>query len=715
MFKRVELDLGGKTLAIETGKIARQADGAVMVSLGDTVVMACSVGDRSDAPDRGFFPLTVDYRHKAYAAGKIPGGFFKREGRMGETEILTARMIDRPIRPLFADGYRNETHVSLNVLSSDRENNADVLGIIASSASLHISDIPFTHAIAGVRVGRIDGELILNPTYAELEFSDMDVVVAGTDESIVMVEGGCREVNEEDLVVALEFAHSWIRQIIVIQEELRAAIGRPKREVTVEEISPELVEAVEREMGNRPQEILFVKEKLERQEAWSAAKRAVQSALEEQFPERAGQIDKVIGKIEKRTVRDRILDQKTRTDGRGPADIRAISCEVGVLPRTHGSALFTRGETQALAVATLGTKSDEKIMDELEGDYRKSYMLHYNFPAWSVGEARGNRGPGRREVGHGNLAERALLPVIPSDDQFPYTLRLVSEITESNGSSSMASVCGGSLAMMDVGVPVKSAVAGIAMGLVSDETRWEVLSDIIGAEDHLGDMDFKVTGTREGITAFQMDSKLGGITFEILRKALQQASDGRLHILGEMDKCISEPRAELNRHAPKIVAIYIPKDKIRDIIGPGGKMIRKISEDSGAKVDVNDDGRVVVAAPSQASGERALEMIKNLTEDPEIGRIYQGKVTSVVPFGAFVEILPGREGLCHISELEDFRVGAVEDVVSEGQIIPVQVKGIDGQGKISLSRRMAMATLAQSSSDEDESDESQSDESQSDD
>jgi polyribonucleotide nucleotidyltransferase len=681
---------------METGKIARQADGAVMIGFGETVVLACSVGAKDGGIDRGFFPLTVDYREKAYAAGRIPGGFFKREGRMGETETLVARMIDRPLRPNFTDGYKSETAVSLSVLSSDAENNADVLGLTGAAASLLISDVPFETPIAGVRVGRIEGELILNPTFAELEFSDLDVVVAGSRESITMVEGGCKEVSEDVLVDALEFAHRWIQKLLDLQEELRAAVGKPKREVTREEISPEISEAVHAQVGDRAAAALFIADKMQRQDAWAALCANVQAALAEALPDQSGAISRILGDIEKKTMRGRIINEGKRLDGRAARDVRPISCEVGILPRTHGSALFTRGETQALVVGTLGTKSDQKLMEELEGEYKKSYMLHYNFPAWSVGEARPNRGPGRREIGHGHLAERALLPVIPSDDDFPYTLRLVSEITESNGSSSMASVCGGSLAMMDLGVPIKAPVAGIAMGLVTEEGRDPVvLSDILGAEDHLGDMDFKVTGTAEGITAFQMDSKLGGITFEILRSALSQAHEGRTHILGEMAKCLAEPRSELNEHAPKIVAIFVPKDKIRDIIGPGGKMIRKISSDTGSKIDVDDDGRVVIAAPTRAASEQALQTIRDLTEDPEIGRIYHGRVTSIMPFGAFVEILPGREGLCHISELEDYRVASVGDVVSEDEIIPVQVKGIDAGGKISLSRRMAVAVLAE--------------------
>ena len=699
-FKRVELDLGGKTLWMETGKIARQADGAVMIGFGETVVLACAVGDKSATADRGFFPLTVDYRERAYAAGRIPGGFFKREGRMGETETLVARMIDRPLRPNFAAGYRSETAVSLAILSSDGENNSDVLGLTGAAAALLISDIPFETPIAGVRVGRIEGELILNPTFAELEFSDLDVVVAGSRESITMVEGGCKEVAEETLVGALEFAHQWIQKILDMQEELRAAVGKAKRPVTPPVLSPEIIDAVREQVEGRVEGALFIADKLTRQQAWADLCTEVKAALEERFPEQGGEVGKALDGIEKKAMRARLLDEGLRLDGRGPRDIRPIQCEVGVLPRTHGSALFTRGETQCLAIATLGTRSDQKIMEEMEGEYRKSYMLHYNFPSWSVNEARPNRGPGRREIGHGHLAERALLPVVPADEDFPYTLRIVSEITESNGSSSMASVCGGALAMMDVGVPIKAPVAGIAMGLVAEEGREPVvLSDIMGAEDHLGDMDFKVTGTNAGITAFQMDSKLGGITFEILRSALNQAREGREHILGEMNKCLAAPRPELNENAPKIVAVFVPKDKIRDIIGPGGKMIRKISADTGSKIDVDDDGRVVIAAPNQKASEQALQSIRDLTEDPEIGRIYHGRVTSIMPFGAFVEILPGREGLCHISELEDFRVGSVDDVVSEDEIIPVQVKGIDNGGKISLSRRLAMAVLAEEADD----------------
>ena len=686
----VEIELGGRVLTIETGKVAKQASGAVTVRYGDTVVLVAAVASQIPSTNLDFFPLTVDYREKLYAAGRIPGGFFKREGRPNEKEVLSSRLIDRPIRPLFPKTFRFETQVHANVLSSDQENDSDILGLIGASAALVVSDIPFPRAVSAVRVGLLEGEFLLNPTFAQLEESDLDLVVAGTSDSVVMVECGSREISEAVMVEALRFAHDAIIKINAIQDELARVAGKPKRPVPVREIAPALRQRIEERYTQRIRQANAIPDKQERQTTIDSLRDEALAELATEFPDLALDIVATVSELQRRDLRRAILEEGRRADGRGPGDIRAISCEVGILPRTHGSALFTRGETQALVVTTLGTTIDEQKIDELEGQRWKSYMLHYNFPSYSVGEVRPIRGPGRREIGHGALAERAIEPVIPSDDTFPYTIRVVSDILESNGSSSMATVCAGSLALMDAGVPIKAAVAGIAMGLIKEGERVAVLTDILGVEDHLGDMDFKVTGTRDGITAFQMDVKIPGITFDIFNEALEKARVARLKVLDAMAQTLDEARTELSVYAPRITMIKVAPEKVREIIGPGGRTIRSITEQTGAQIDIEDDGTVKICSYDSVNGHRAEEMIRALTEDPEIGRIYRGKVRRIVNFGAFIEILPGRDGLCHISELDHHRVGRVEDVVREGDIVEVKVIGIDSEGKVKLSRRQAM-------------------------
>jgi polyribonucleotide nucleotidyltransferase len=686
----VEIQLGGRLLTIETGKVAKQASGSVTVRYGDTVVLVAAVASAIAKEGLDFFPLTVDYREKLYAAGRIPGGFFKREGRPNEKEVLSSRLIDRPLRPLFPKTFRCETQVHANVLSSDQENDSDILALIGASAALVLSDIPFAGPVSAVRVGLLDGEFVMNPTFAQLEESDLDLVVAGTSESVAMVEGGAREISEAVMVEALRFAHEAIVKINGLQDELRRQSGKPKRPVVVVEPPAGLKAAIERGYTDRVRTANAIPDKQERQ---ATIDRLRDEALAEFLPNYAdAQVDIAaqIADLQRRDLRRAIIEEGRRADGRGPDQIRQITCEVGLLPRTHGSALFTRGETQALVVTTLGTTMDEQKIDELEGQRWKSYMLHYNFPSYSVGEVRPIRGPGRREIGHGALAERAIEPVIPSDDSFPYTIRVVSDILESNGSSSMATVCGGTLALMDAGVPVKAPVAGIAMGLIKEGERVAVLTDILGVEDHLGDMDFKVTGTRDGITAFQMDVKIGGINFEIFAEALEKARLARLKVLEAMLATLAAPRTELSVYAPRITMLKVSPEKVREIIGPGGRTIRSITEQTGAQIDIEDDGTVKIATYDSVNGHRAEEMIRALTEDPEIGRVYRGKVRRIVNFGAFIEILPGRDGLCHISELDHYRVARVEDVVREGDMVEVKVIGIDSEGKVKLSRRQAM-------------------------
>ncbi|MBK7366685.1 MAG: polyribonucleotide nucleotidyltransferase [Candidatus Eisenbacteria bacterium] len=684
---KVSVDLGGKELTISTGKWAKLAGGSAVVQLGGTVVLVASSAAKSAKPGLDFVPLTCDYRERTYAAGKIPGGFFKREGRPTEKETLSSRQIDRPIRPLMSKQWFYETQVMATVVSSDQEHDADVLALIGGSCSLVLSDIPFPEPVAGVRVARVDGQFVVMPTFAQLDESDMDVVVAGTATDIIMVEGGCREVSEADMVGALDFAMQHIRAIVAAQNELQKVHGKPKRSpVAVADVS-DLDAALRAAYTTRLAEAIRIPGKEARQEEIDIITAEAVAKFAEQFPDKADKIGKLLHDVERDVLRNMILDKGVRSDGRDCDTIRPISIEVGMLPRTHGSCLFTRGETQALVVATLGTKADEQRVEELEGQSWKSYMLHYNFPPFSVGETRPIRGPGRREIGHGALAERAVEPVIPADTHFPYTIRIVSDILESNGSSSMASVCGASMALMDAGVPIKAPVAGVAMGLIKEGDRVAVLTDILGVEDHLGDMDFKVTGTTEGITAFQMDTKIGGISFDIMRNALEKAHKGRMFILGKMHETLAASRPEMSPFAPRITIVNIHPDKIREVIGPGGKVIKKITEETGCQIDIQDTGEVRIAAVNLDAGKRAEELIRNITEDPEVDRIYQGKVRSVVNFGAFVEIVPGRDGLLHVSEIDWGRTERVEDVLNVGDMVMVKVIGVDKEGKVKLSRR----------------------------
>ena len=685
--QKVELELGGQTLTISTGKMAKLAGGSAVVRLGDTIVLVASSAAKNASPNRDFVPLTVDYRERTYAAGKIPGGFFKREGRPTEKEVLSSRLIDRPVRPLFSKQFPYETQIMATVMSSDQENDADVLALIGASASMCLSDIPFPEPVAAVRVARVEGAFVVMPTVSQLEESDMDMVVAGTAENIIMVEGGCREIGEADMIQALQFAMEQIRRIVVIQNELVARCGKTKRALVPAPDVSALRGELESAYRGRVRDAIAIPGKEARQEEIDAINAAAVAALSERFSDQAAYIGKIIHDFERDELRTMILDRGVRTDGRGVNDIRPITIEVGVLPRTHGSCLFTRGETQAIGVATLGTKSDEQRVEELEGQSWKSYMLHYNFPPFSVGEVRPIRGPGRREIGHGALAERAIEPVIPAEGHFPYTIRIVSDILESNGSSSMATVCAGALALVDAGVPIKAPVAGIAMGLIKEGDKVAVLTDILGVEDHLGDMDFKVTGTKDGVTAFQMDTKIGGISFQVMGDALERARQGRLFILDKMNQTLPAPRAEMSPFAPRITIVTINPDKIREIIGPGGKIIKRITEETGTQIDIDDSGEVRIAAVNQEGSRRAEEMIRNITEDPEPGRIYQGKVRSVVTFGAFVEIVPGRDGLLHISEIDHHRVAKTEDVLNVGDMVTVKVIGVDRDGKIRLSRK----------------------------
>ncbi len=682
------IEIGGKTITLESGKLAKQAHGAVTVTLNETVVLVTAVSAEESMRDPGFFPLSVDYREKFYSTGRIPGGFFKREGRPTEKEILSARVIDRPIRPLFPPHYRNETQIMAMVLSMDNENDADVLAGLGAAAALSISDIPFYGPIATVRIARVDGEFVLYPSLSEVERSDIELIVAGSKESIMMVEGEAREVSEQDLLETITTAHEAIKQLVDVILEMKQEANVPMRDVE-EKTYPEGLQERVTELGkNLITDAVRLTEKKERRTALKAANTTVMEALEEDYPECEDDIKEIMHDIEKDVVRKMILDEGKRLDGRGLQDIRPISCEVGILPRTHGSALFTRGQTQSLGVVTLGTGSDEQIIDAIEGESKKDYMLHYNFPPFCTGEAKPIRGVSRREVGHGNLAERALRPVLPKDGSFPYTIRIVSEVLESNGSSSMATVCSGSMALMDAGVPVSSAVAGIAMGLVKEGDKVAVLSDILGDEDHLGDMDFKVAGTRKGINAVQMDIKIDGISREIMEQALEQARVGRLHIMNEMDKAISEPREDISPYAPKIYEFKIKVDKIGMVIGPGGKTIRHIIEETGVTIDIEEDGTVRIAAVDGESANKARGMIDKLLEEPELGKAYKGKVKRVKDFGAFVEFLPGKEGMVHISELDLARTNKVTDICKEGDFIDIVVKNIAPDGKIALSRKM---------------------------
>jgi polyribonucleotide nucleotidyltransferase len=699
MKHQVKLDWGGKTLTLETGSMARQANGAVLARYADTVVLATAVAMPEPREGVDFLPLTVNYQEKTYAAGKIPGGFFKREGRPTEKDTLTSRLIDRSIRPLFPNGFNHETQIIINILSVDRENDPDILSLIASSAALAVSDIPFEEIIGAVRVGLVDGEYILNPTFAQLETSRMDVVVAGSREAVTMVEGEAKEVSEEEMIGALEIGHRWLSEVVTLQEELQAKASREKWTFFSPEQDEGLVSTLREFCGAEVSEAIGIEDRTERKDRLKEI-RDQASAEYGEGPEGEllhGQIDDILRTMEKDLMRRRVLEIGVRIDGRKPDEIRPITCEVGLLPRTHGSALFTRGETQALVVTTLGTSDDEQIIDALEADFRRRFMLHYNFPPFSTGEARFLRGPARREIGHGNLAMRSFLNLVPGKEQFPYTIRLVSEVLESNGSSSMATVCGSSLALMDAGVPFTKAVAGIAMGLIYTPEKAVVLSDILGAEDHLGDMDFKIAGTRDGITAFQMDIKISGVSRELMAQALDQARAGRLHILGEMDKALSAPREGLSPYAPRLITIQIKPDKIREVIGPGGKVIRGIIDECGVKVEVDDDGTVLIASVDEDAAQKALEMIKRIVEEPEVGKIISGRVKSITAFGAFVEVTPSQDGLVHISQLADHRVNKVEDVVQLGDMVDVKILEIDRDGKIRLSMKEAQKEMREQS------------------
>ncbi len=681
------IEIGNNTLTIETGKVARQADGAVTVRYGDTLVLVTAVASSEERQDIDFFPLSVEYREKTYAAGKIPGGFFKREGRPSEKEILSARLIDRPIRPLFPDNFQCETQIIASIISMDKGNDADVLAAVGASAALCISDIPFEGPIASVRVAKIDGNFVVNPTISDLEKCSLEFIVSGSEDSIVMVEGEAKEVSESEMLKAIKFAHTEILKIITLQKELIKEVGRVKREIAPVEFPENLEKSVEELALKKIQKAIVVQDKKDRRSELKKIFDELIGQLGDNFPESEKYIKEILHEIEKRETRRMMLDKGIRLDGRKADDIRDITCELGYLPRCHGSALFTRGQTQSLGTTTLGTRMDEQLIDALEGSSYKKYMLHYNFPPFSTGEAKPMRGTSRREIGHGNLAERALKPVLPEDATFPYTIRIVSDILESNGSSSMATVCSGSLSLMDAGVPIKSSVAGIAMGLIKEENKMMILSDILGDEDHLGDMDFKIAGTRVGITAIQMDIKIKGISYEIIEAALEQARTGRMHILDVMDKSINEPREELSVFAPRILKMSIPVDKIGTVIGPGGKIIKKIIEDTGVIMNIDDDGTVTIASEDFEKVKEAKNIVASMIKVPEIGEHYKGTVRRITNFGAFVEIVPGKDGMIHISELDINRTNKVTDVLNVGDLVDVIVKKIDSEGKIGLSRK----------------------------
>lgn len=686
-----EMLVGGKVFSLETGRFAKQADGAVMARFGDTMVLATVVAAKQAKEGLDYFPLQVEYREKAASAGKIPGGFFKREARPSEKEILSSRLIDRPIRPMFPDWFKCETQVIVTVYSSDQEHDGDVLGAVAASAALTVSDIPFEGPIAEVRVGRIDGQFVINPTFSQLQKSNLDVTVAGTEDSIVMVEGESKEISEKDMVGALEYAQGFIKQMCALQLELARECARAKRQATPVESRDAIVSDVKAQVGDKLKTLAqtpMLKE--ERASKTGAIYEEVSRALSEKYPEQEKVIHEILHDIEYVEMREMILTNGKRLDGRGLTDIRPITIEIGVLPRTHGSALFQRGETQSLTTLTLGTKLDEQIIDGLLPDSTKRFMLHYNFPPFSVGEVGRLGTTGRREIGHGNLAERSIEVMMPPESEFPYTVRIVSDILESNGSSSMATVCAASLALLDGGAPLRKPVAGIAMGLVKESDRVAILSDILGNEDHLGDMDFKVAGTADGITAFQMDIKIRGISLEIMRKALEQARSGRMHILGKMAEVISTPRGDLSTYAPRLTTMKIPIDMIGALIGPGGKNIRQIVKDSGAEVNIEDDGTIVVAATSKESADKAIYAINRIAEVPEVGKVYHSVVKKVTDFGAFVEFLPGKEGLVHVSQLDTKRVNKPSDVVKVGDEFDVKIIEKDDQGRYKLSRKALM-------------------------
>jgi polyribonucleotide nucleotidyltransferase len=690
--QRVETTFYGRKLVIETGRMAKQAAGSALVQFGDTMVLAAVTVSETQSP-LPFFPLLVEYREKTYAAGKIPGGFVKREGRPSDGEILSARIVDRSIRPLFPEGFKNEVQVYIYVISADQENDADVLALVAASAAINVSKIPFMGPIAAVRVGRLQGSWVLNPTFAQLEYSDMDLVVAGTSDSIVMVEGGALEVSEEDVLEAFTIAQKGLGELIKVQEELVKKVKPPRKmEWKKAEIPPGLEESVKKLAEGKISEAINQKEKHTRIEAVERAKTEIAERLLTDFPDNSQDIKNLLGDVEYHTLRAQVLDSGYRVDGRKPTEVRDISIDTNVLPRAHGSALFTRGQTQALVVATLGTANDVQRLDSIDEakEQTKSFMLHYNFPPFSTGEVRPVRGTSRREIGHGNLAERAVQAMLPPFEEFPYTIRIVSDVLESNGSSSMASICGGSLALFDAGVPMRAAVAGVAMGLIKEGKKYAVLTDILGTEDHLGDMDFKVAGTASGITSIQMDIKIQGLDLKIMKEALAQAREGRLHILGEMDKAMSQPNKDLSKYAPRIVTVQISPEKIGDLIGPKGKTIRGIQEETGSEITVDDNGVVTIAAVGGEAMERARQMVQAITAEPVVGEIYEGPVKSTTAFGAFIEIMPGTEGLLHISEMQHGRTERTEDVVKKGDRVKVKLIERDERGRLRLSRKALM-------------------------
>ena len=685
-----EMQLGGRTFTVETGKMAKQANGAVLVRYGETVVLVTATA--SDEPREGvdFFPLTVDYEEKMYAVGKIPGGFIKREGRPGESAILCSRLIDRPIRPLFPEGYRNDVQIVATVMSVEHDNAPEIAAMIGASCALTISDIPFLGPIAGVRVGRVDGQFIINPNVEQREVSDLNLTIAGSRDAVMMVEAGANELPEEVILEAILFGHEEIKKIVAFQDEIQKACGKEKREVKLFAVPEELEKAIREYATDKLDQAVRNPDKLARDEDISNVKAEAMEHFLELYPDAIKEIPYMLHKIVKEIVRRMITKEKIRPDGREVEEVRPVSCEVGILPRPHGSGLFTRGQTQVLTVTTLGSLGDEQVLDGLGVETSKHYIHQYNFPGYSVGEARPVRGPGRREIGHGALAERALVPVIPSIEEFPYTIRMLSEILESNGSSSMGSVCGSTLSLMHAGVPIKRPVSGVAMGLVKDGDDYTILTDIQGMEDALGDMDFKVAGTTEGVTAIQMDIKIKGISREILSAALAQAKRGRAFILGKMLECIAEPNKELSKYAPRVTTMQIKPDKIREVIGPGGKVIKKIIEDCGVQIDIDDDGTVRISATSVEASEAAIACINEIVKEVEVGEVYKGKVTRIMNFGAFVELLPGREGLCHISQLDKKRVEKVEDVVNVGDELEVKVTEIDQKGRVNVSHKVLL-------------------------
>ncbi len=690
MFKTFQMDLAGRPLIVETGKMAKQANGAALIRYGDTVVLVASTASKEAKEGTDFFPLTVDYEEKMYSVGKMPGGFLRREGRPGNSAILNARLIDRPIRPLFDKRCRNDVHVVATVLSVDYDNAPELCGMLGASVSLGISDIPWDGSIAGVRVGKVNGEFVINPTQEQMEASSMNITVAGSEEAIMMVEGGANQAPEEEVLDAIMFGHEAIKELCRFQKSIIAEVGKPKQVWKFEEVPAEIEENVAEYVSADLKKAIFDADKLRRDGNISAVKKAAMQHFADIYPEQGAAVAESLEHVQKQIVRDMISEEHIRPDGRKLDEIRPITCEVGLLPRVHGSALFTRGQTQALSVTTLAPMSETQIIDDLTPVTEKRYIHQYNFPSYCVGETKGSRGPGRREIGHGALAERALLPVIPSVDEFPYAIRVVSEILESNGSSSQASVCGSTMSLMNAGVPIKAPVAGIAMGLIENKGTFSILSDIQGMEDALGDMDFKVAGTAAGVTAIQMDIKVHGLSRDILLAALKQAHEGRLFILGKIAECIDKPADHLSPYAPKIITITIPVEKIRDVIGTGGKTINKIISETGVKMDVEEDGHVYIASTDEEAAQKAKKMVESLTHEVKAGEVYLGRVTRLMKFGAFVEILPGKEGLVHVSQLALQRIEKPEDVVHEGDEIMVKVTEIDDKGRINLSRKVLL-------------------------